>query len=87
MLGKSRVTAIPGKEFPGGIDHAGRIETSLMLAINKNTVNMKRLKIYPYIGGESPKFSTAGEGRRCVRKIASYIADKALLEPFAKCRK
>lgn len=33
----------PGKLFKGGIDHAGPIETSLMMAINKSLVHMERV--------------------------------------------
>jgi len=69
-----RLFIFPGKLFEGGIDHAGPIETSLMLAINKKLVHLDRIKepMGPIIG-KNIKSASEKEGLKRIRKIVKQI--------------
>lgn len=64
----------PGKLFEGSIDHAGPIETSMMLAINKSLVHMDRIKepMGPIIG-EKIQTASEKEGLERISKIVNQI--------------
>lgn len=74
---KLQFIIFPGKLFSGGIDHAGEIETRLMLALRQDLVDLSRLK-KPYEAtiGEDPYKATKEDGRKQVKKIVNQIVDK-----------
>lgn len=74
-----RVLAFPGRKFTGGIDHAGKIETSLMMAIRPELVNLKRLKKpYEALVGEDPVRAERALGIRQLREIVLQIKREIL---------
>ena len=76
-IGDLKIFVFPGRKFPGGLDHAGKIETSLMSKINKDLVNINKLK-KPYIGtmGDDPKKFTKEDGLRQLNEIVKDIIEK-----------
>ena len=71
----------PGKLFPGGIDHAGRIETSLMMSIRKDLVHLDRLKKpYEGISGQDPAEASEEEGQKQFNQIVGKIEKDILAE-------
>lgn len=73
-----KIVIIPGKQFEGGIDHAGRIETSLMLAIKRELVDLSKLeKPYEAMSGEDPLMATKEAGKKQFKKIVEQIVKKA----------
>ena len=69
----------PGKKFPDGIDHAGILETSLMLTIRPDLVNLKKLKKpYGVIDGDDPLLSNREKGQAYFKEIVEYIANQVL---------
>lgn len=75
-FGNLKLFIFPGKLFEGSIDHAGPIETSMMLAINKSLVHLDRIKepMGPIIGG-SLEFASEKDGLERINKIVSQIAN------------
>ena len=73
-----KIIVLPGKKFSGGMDHAGRIETQLMLAIDKSKVGLSSLQ-EPFEGvqGDDPLVATAEEGRKQFDAIVQQIIDLA----------
>lgn len=71
------IRVFPGKEFAGGIDHAGRQETALMLAVRPELVRLSDL-VPPYeaILGEDPLLATRREGSRHLNRIVNEIRKK-----------
>lgn len=74
QFGKLKLLIFPGRLFDGGIDHAGPIETSLMLAINKSLVHMDRVKepMGPIIG-ENIQSASEKDGLERINHIVSQI--------------
>jgi len=68
------VHIFPGRTFVGAIDHAGPIETSLMLAINESLVHMNRIAepMGPIIG-ENLQTASKEEGLERIEKIVNQI--------------
>ena len=64
----------PGRIFPGGIDHAGKIETNLMMKIREDLVHLHKLK-KPYEGiiGQDPAESSQEEGQKQFNQIVDQI--------------
>lgn len=73
-FGNLKLYIFPGRLFEGGIDHAGPIETSLMMAINKSLVHMDRVfqPMGPIIGNNIHKASEK-EGLERIDKIVKQI--------------
>lgn len=73
-FGNLKLYIFPGKLFDGGIDHAGPIETSMMLAINKSLVKMNRIEepMGP-IMGENIKSASEKDGLERISKIVNQI--------------
>jgi creatinine amidohydrolase/Fe(II)-dependent formamide hydrolase-like protein len=73
-FGNLKLYIFPGKIFEGGIDHAGPIESSLMLAINKSLVHLHRIKdpMGPIIG-ENIQFASEKDGLVRINKIVNQI--------------
>lgn len=71
----------PGRIFPGGIDHAGRIETNLMMSIRQDLVYLNKLK-KPYEGiiGQDPHGSNLKEGQKQFNQIVNKIEKEILKE-------
>jgi creatinine amidohydrolase len=70
------ILAFPGKAFVGGIDHAAKIETSLIMAIRPDLVDRNRLKGEPpYEGlvGDDPREASSKEGDERLQKIVEQI--------------
>lgn len=78
-IGNLKIYVFPGRNLSGGIDHAGRIETGLMLKINEKKVRIKKLK-KPYTGivGEDPKKSTKKDGQKQFKAIVKQIQEKII---------
>ena len=78
LMKESRTTLsvhiFPGRTFEGGIDHAGTIETSLMMAINDSLVHMERIvePMGPIIG-ENLQTASKAEGLERIDKIVKQI--------------
>ena len=74
QFGNLKLLIFPGKLFEGGIDHAGPIETSLMMAINNKLVHMDRVSepMGPVIG-ENILSATVEEGVERISKIVNQI--------------
>ncbi len=69
-----QVMVYPGKRFAGGIDHAAKLETSLMLALRQNLVNLTGLtKPYEGLIGDDPKEASVKEGKRHLQDIIEKI--------------
>lgn len=71
-----KILAIPGKQFVGGLDHAGKIETSLMMAIRPDLVNLQLLAPpYTAIRGENPLLATKESGETQLAEIVKQIVE------------
>ena len=72
---KIEIIAIPGKKFEGGIDHAGILETSYMMAIRPDLVDISRLGEPPYEAatGTEQKKATAEQGERMLQLTVKQI--------------
>jgi len=69
-----QVFVFPGKRFAGGIDHAAKLETSLMLALRPNLVNVAGVtKPYEGLSGDDPKEASIKEGKRHFQNIVEKI--------------
>lgn len=66
--------AITGREFPGGGDHAGRIETEIMLAIRPDLVRQADLT-GDLVGvlGDDPRLARREDGLARVDAIVAFI--------------
>ena len=72
-----KIIAFPGKLFAGSIDHAGKIETSLMLAIKPELVNLSKLKKpYEAMIGENPLKASKEAGIKQLHRIVNQITNK-----------
>ena len=68
------VITLPGRNFVGSIDHAGIIETSLMLYLAPELVDMTKLhKPYEGIMGVDPVSATAEIGKKQFDAIVNQI--------------
>ena len=78
-FGNLKLLIFPGKLFVGGIDHAGPIETSMMLAINKTLVHLERITqpMGPIIG-ENIISASEKEGLERIDKIVNQIVGVVL---------
>lgn len=76
QFGNLKLFIFPGKLFVGSIDHAGPIETSMMLAINKTLVHLERV-IQPMgpIIGENITSASEKEGLERIDKIVNQIVE------------
>lgn len=74
-----KILAMPGKQFVGSIDHGGKIETSLLMAIKPKLVQ-KKLLIPPYtaIRGEDPSHATKDLGEKQLEEIINQIVQLVL---------
>lgn len=69
-----QIIIFPGKQFAGSIDHAGKIETQLLLALKPNLVDLDRLeKPYEAMGGEDPLLAKRKDGVRQFKEIVNQI--------------
>lgn len=76
-----KLFVFPGKLFPGGIDHAGKIEASLMMSIRKDLVHLDKLKKpHEGISGEDPAEASEKEGHKHFDQIADKIEKEILAE-------
>lgn len=74
-----KILAIPGKQFAGGIDHAGKIETSLLMAIRPDLVNLQLLTPpYTAIRGENPLSATKESGEKQLKEIVKQIVEEVV---------
>ncbi len=73
-FGNLKLHVFPGSLFEGSIDHAGPIETALLLAINQSLVHPERIdnKMGP-IRAEGIQTVTAKEGEERINKIVQQI--------------
>ena len=72
-----KILIFPGRLFEGGIDHAGKIETSLMLAVNKKLVHMDRLiKPTGSITGDDANLASEIEGKNRLEKVVNQIINE-----------
>lgn len=72
-----KIIVFPGKLFKGGIDHAGKIETSLILSIRPELVDLIKLKKpYEAMSGDSPLKATKKAGIKQLNRIINQIANK-----------
>ncbi|MBW3019238.1 creatininase family protein [Candidatus Woesearchaeota archaeon] len=76
-VGNLKILVFPGREFPGGIDHAAKIETNLVLALRKDLVHISKLK-KPYTGliGDDPLESNEQDGKKQFNEIVEFIVNK-----------
>lgn len=76
-IGNLEILTFPGRGFSGGMDHAGKIETSLMLAIKKDLVHLHKLK-KPFTGilGDDPLDSDQTSGQIQLKNIITEITKK-----------
>ena len=80
-FGKLKIMVFPGRDyFPkeyGAMDHAGKSETNLMLAVRPELVNISKIK-KPYLGliGDDPKKASKKEGRKIFNKIVNNLLGK-----------
>lgn len=74
-----KIFIFPGRNFPGSIDHAGKIETNLMLKIRKDLIHMNKLK-KPYVGiiGDDPLDSDEEDGQKQFKMIVEKIEKEIL---------
>jgi creatinine amidohydrolase len=78
-FGALRILVFPGKEFVGGMDHAAKLETGLMMALKPELVHMHKLKApYEAIAGEDPLLARKSEGKRHIDAIVEDIAREIL---------
>ncbi len=72
-----KIIVFPGKLFEGSIDHAGKIETSLMLSLKPQLVDLSKLKKpYEAMRGEDPVSATKEIGNKQLQKIIKQIVKK-----------
>ncbi len=76
--GGLKILIFPGKQFPGGgIDHAGKIETSLMLAIRPDLVDIsqleKQIKPYEALSGDDPLDASEEAGKEQIEQIVQQV--------------
>ena len=78
-FGNMKIFVFPGKNFPGGIDHAGKAETNLMLKIRPSDVHIHKLK-KPYTGimGDDPLDSNKKDGQKQFTAIVEAIEKEIL---------
>lgn len=70
-----RILVFPGKKFAGGIDHASKRETGLMLALRPDLVHLRKLTLpYEAIAGEDPLLANKSEGKKHFDAIVEDIA-------------
>ena len=62
-----------------GYDHAGKLETSLMLSSDRDTVNMKNLENDGLWFTKSAKEATSEYGERVYKMIVEYLIEEAKL--------
>ena len=68
------IITLPGKEFDGGIDHAGNIETSLMMSLYESLVDKSKLKKpYEALRGDDPAQASKEEGDERFKNIVNQI--------------
>lgn len=73
-FGSLQVLVFPGRTFAGGIDHASKLETGLMMAIRSDLVHLQKIKLpYEAIIGDDPRSATLYEGRKHFKKIVDEI--------------
>lgn len=73
-IGKLKILVFPGKLFPGGMDHAGKIETSLMMAVDPKLVDTSTLHTpYEAISGDDPRFANRSDGEKQFYAIVDGI--------------
>jgi len=78
-IGNLQILVFPGKKFSGGIDHAGKLETGLMLAVKPDLVDLSGLhKLNEIIIGGNPKLANKEDGQTHFAKIVNEIANKVL---------
>jgi creatinine amidohydrolase len=75
------VTADIGDVWTSQIDHAARNETSLMLALRPDLVDLAQLPqdpaVWPQgVGGEDPRAATPGYGGACIAEAVAIIKRK-----------
>jgi creatinine amidohydrolase len=75
-----KIIIIPGKKFRGGIDHAGVLETSYMMAIRPDLVDIFRLGNPPYEActGSDQKKATAEQGEKMIKTTVEQIVSMVL---------
>ncbi len=75
-IGDLKIISLSGKNFSGGIDHAGKIETQLMLGIDAGKVGLSNLH-EPFEGllGDNPLTATAEDGKRQFEAIVQQVID------------
>ena len=78
-FGKLKLYIFPGKLFEGSIDHAGYIETSFMLALDKSLVHIERFKepMGPIVT-DNIQSASAKEGQIRINKIVKQIVRDVL---------
>jgi creatinine amidohydrolase len=69
------IVIFPGRLFAGGIDHAGAIETSYMLAIRPDLVDVSKLGEPPYeaLIGDDPRQASAEDGEKRLQETVEQI--------------
>lgn len=73
------ILVFPGKRFAGGIDHASKRETGLMLALRPDLVHLRKLTPpYEAIAGEDPFLANTSAGKEHFDAIITDIATKIL---------
>lgn len=78
-IGSLSITIFPGKRFAGGIDHASKLETGLMLALREDLVLLQKLRLpYEAIAGEDPLLANKSEGKKQFDAIVKDIAREIL---------
>lgn len=74
-----QILTFPGKKFAGGIDHASKRETGLMLALREDLVHLQKLSLpYEAIAGEDPLLANKSEGKKHFDAIIKDIAREIL---------
>lgn len=74
-----RILVFPGKKFAGGIDHASKLETGLMLALREDLVLLQKLRLpYEAIAGQDPLLANKSEGKKQFDAIVKNIAREVL---------
>jgi creatinine amidohydrolase len=70
------IIIVPGKKFSGGLDHAGKLETQLALAVSASDVELSALS-EPFEGllGENPLEANLKDGRRQFETIVKQIVE------------
>ena len=73
-FGDLKIIVLAGRNFIGGIDHAGKLETQLLLAVDKSKVEISKIT-EPFEGllGDSPLTATIEEGKKQFEAIVQQI--------------